>query len=26
VPIAHIWYFRSLLIKLDTYLVFHLRN
>jgi DNA-directed RNA polymerase subunit beta' len=22
VPIAHIWYFRSLLIKLDTYLVF----
>jgi DNA-directed RNA polymerase subunit beta' len=25
VPIAHIWYFRSLQIKLDTYLVFHLK-
>jgi DNA-directed RNA polymerase beta' subunit len=26
VPIAHIWYFRSLQIKLDISLVFHLRN
>jgi DNA-directed RNA polymerase subunit beta' len=26
VPIAHIWYFRSLPNKIDTYLVFHLRN